>query len=48
MLFTPGAPREEYFERVAESARRGREELKGFQVRHDGFFPDMMDDAGER
>ncbi|GAA2137505.1 cupin domain-containing protein [Streptomyces synnematoformans] len=38
MLFTPGAPREEYFERVAEMARRGGEELKQFRIRHDSYF----------
>lgn len=38
MLFSPGAPREEYFERVAEFAQRGGEELREFQVRHDSFF----------
>ncbi|MFD4633776.1 cupin domain-containing protein [Streptomyces sp. NPDC058284] len=38
MLFSPGAPREEYFERVAEVAQRGREELKQFRVRHDSYF----------
>ena len=34
------APREEYFEKVAEYARRGPEELDAFQVRHDSFFVD--------
>ncbi|MGW6566503.1 cupin domain-containing protein [Streptomyces sp. NPDC054975] len=38
MLFSPGAPREEYFEQVAEVARRGPEELKKFRVRHDSYF----------
>ncbi|TDT41114.1 quercetin dioxygenase-like cupin family protein [Streptomyces sp. BK208] len=38
MLFSPGAPREEYFEQVADFARRGGEELREFQVRHDSFF----------
>ncbi|MFM9370521.1 cupin domain-containing protein [Streptomyces sp. Da 82-17] len=38
MLFAPGAPREEYFERVAEMTRRGGEELKEFRVRHDSYF----------
>ncbi|KAB8159571.1 cupin domain-containing protein [Streptomyces sp. 3MP-14] len=38
MLFSPGAPREEYFERVAEVARRGGEELRRFRVRHDSYF----------
>ena len=40
LLFSPGAPREEYFEKVAEYARRGPEELDAFQVRHDSFFVD--------
>jgi quercetin dioxygenase-like cupin family protein len=38
MLFSPGAPREEYFEQVAEMAQRGGEELKRFRVRHDSYF----------
>ncbi|MGQ4486173.1 hypothetical protein ACN6LM_002887 [Streptomyces sp. SAS_281] len=38
MLFSPGAPREEYFERVAEMSQRGGEELKRFRVRHDSHF----------
>ncbi|MEW1552024.1 cupin domain-containing protein [Streptomyces tsukubensis] len=38
MVFSPGAPREEYFERVAEMARRGGEELKRFRIRHDSYF----------
>ena len=38
LLFAPGAPREEYFERVAEFAQRGGEELREFQVRHDSYF----------
>ncbi|MFH8787058.1 cupin domain-containing protein [Streptomyces roseoverticillatus] len=38
MLFTPGAPREEFFERVAEMSQRGSEELKEFRVRHDSYF----------
>ncbi|MEV1173866.1 hypothetical protein [Nonomuraea sp. NPDC049784] len=38
MLFSPGAPREEFFERVAEMAQRGSEELKEFRVRHDSYF----------
>ncbi|MEV5880586.1 cupin domain-containing protein [Streptomyces sp. NPDC052101] len=44
MLFSPGAPREEYFERVAEFARRGPEELKAFQVKHDSYFVDAPDE----
>ncbi|MER0246939.1 cupin domain-containing protein [Streptomyces sp. HSW2009] len=38
MLFSPGAPREEYFERVAEVAQRGGQELTDFRTRHDSFF----------
>ncbi|ANZ20477.1 cupin [Streptomyces noursei ATCC 11455] len=38
MLFSPGAPREEFFERVAEMSQRGSEELKEFRVRHDSYF----------
>lgn len=38
MLFSPGAPREEYFERVAEMTQRGGEELKQFRMRHDSYF----------
>ncbi|MHA4815458.1 cupin domain-containing protein [Streptomyces aculeolatus] len=47
MLFAPGAPREEYFERVAEMSQRGGEELKQFRVRHDSFFvEDFEEGAG--
>ncbi|MFF2012338.1 cupin domain-containing protein [Streptomyces sp. NPDC058195] len=38
MLFSPGAPREEYFEQVAEMTRRGGDELKQFRIRHDSYF----------
>lgn len=38
MLFTPGVPREEFFERVVEMSQRGGEELKQFRVRHDSYF----------
>ncbi|MFF4322955.1 cupin domain-containing protein [Streptomyces sp. NPDC001568] len=38
MLFSPGAPREEFFEGVAEVAQRGSAELKEFRVRHDSYF----------
>jgi quercetin dioxygenase-like cupin family protein len=47
MLFSPGAPREEHFERIAEFARRDREELKAFQIKHDSYSLDMMDDEPE-
>jgi mannose-6-phosphate isomerase-like protein (cupin superfamily) len=40
MLFSPGAPREEYFEQVAEMAARGGQEFADFLVRHDSFFVD--------
>jgi quercetin dioxygenase-like cupin family protein len=40
LLFAPGAPREEYFERVAEMAQRGGQEFADFLVRHDTFFVD--------
>ncbi|MDH6141800.1 MULTISPECIES: cupin domain-containing protein [Kitasatospora] len=40
LLFTPGAPREEYFERVVEMAQRGGPEFQEFLVRHDSFFVD--------
>jgi hypothetical protein len=46
MLFSPGAPREEYFERVAEMSRRGGEELKQFRVRHGSYFVEDFE-AGE-
>ena len=38
LLFAPGAPREEYFEKVAEMARRGGQEFADFLVRHDSYF----------
>src|SRR5262249_12692048 len=40
LLFSPGAPREEYFEKLAEMARRGGTELAEFQVLHDSYFVD--------
>jgi mannose-6-phosphate isomerase-like protein (cupin superfamily) len=40
MLFAPGAPREEYFEKVAEMAKRGGQEFAEFLVRHDSYFVD--------
>jgi mannose-6-phosphate isomerase-like protein (cupin superfamily) len=43
MLFSPGAPREEYFEKVAEMARRGGTELAEFLERHDSYFVDTVD-----
>jgi mannose-6-phosphate isomerase-like protein (cupin superfamily) len=38
MLFAPGAPREEYFENVAELASLSEEERTDFLLRHDSFF----------
>ncbi|MBC9715770.1 cupin domain-containing protein [Streptomyces sp. TRM66268-LWL] len=38
LLFSPGAPREAYFEQVAEVAQRGGEEFAQFLVDHDSFF----------
>lgn len=46
LLFSPGAPREEYFERVAEMAQRGGEEFAEFLVRHDSFFVDTEGGPG--
>ncbi|MFJ4902750.1 cupin domain-containing protein [Streptomyces sp. NPDC088727] len=43
MLFSPGSPREEYFEQVAEMSRRGREDLKEFRIRHDSYFVEDFD-----
>ncbi|WP_181764866.1 cupin domain-containing protein [Streptomyces albidus (ex Kaewkla and Franco 2022)] len=40
LLFSPGAPREEYFERIAEMTQRGGKELEDFLVKHDSFFVD--------
>ena len=40
LLFAPGAPREEYFEKVAEMAKRGGQEFAEFLVRHDSYFVD--------
>lgn len=40
LLFVPGAPREEYFERLAEMAQRGGDEFAEFLVRHDSYFVD--------
>jgi quercetin dioxygenase-like cupin family protein len=43
LLFAPGAPREEYFEQVAEMSMRGGQELVDFRVRHDSFFVEDLD-----
>ncbi|WP_329395227.1 cupin domain-containing protein [Streptomyces melanogenes] len=47
MLFSPGGPREEYFERVAEVAQRGAEELKQFRIRHDSYFVEDFESEAE-
>ncbi|GAA3591131.1 cupin domain-containing protein [Kribbella ginsengisoli] len=38
LLFTPGAPREEYFEQIAHIAK---EERASFLDKHDSYFPDQ-------
>ena len=38
LLFSPGAPREEYFEQVAEMSQRGGRDLIEFRLRHDSYF----------
>ncbi|MCV2488426.1 cupin domain-containing protein [Geodermatophilus sp. YIM 151500] len=43
LLFTPGAPREDYFETLAHAARRDamtEEERAAFYLRHDTFWVD--------
>lgn len=35
LLFTPGAPREEYFEKLSQVAQ---EDLTAFRVKHDSYF----------
>jgi hypothetical protein len=43
LLFTPGAPREDYFETLADAARReamGEEDWAQFFLRHDTFWVD--------
>lgn len=47
LLFSPGAPREEYFERVAEMSQRGGEELKQFRIRHDSYFVEDFEPGAE-
>ncbi|MGV9654828.1 hypothetical protein [Streptomyces sp. NPDC003554] len=44
LLFTPGASREEYFEKAAEYAQRSREELKTSRVGHDRYNAGILDD----
>ncbi|WP_377273098.1 cupin domain-containing protein [Peterkaempfera sp. SMS 1(5)a] len=43
LIFVPGAPREEYFEKAGEYAERSRDELKAFREKHDNYFTDMLD-----
>jgi len=38
ILFAPGAPREPYFEQVADMAGRSGEERAEFFLRHDTFW----------
>ncbi|GAA3070812.1 cupin domain-containing protein [Streptomyces roseofulvus] len=38
MLFAPGAPREEYFERIGDLAAMSEQDRAAFQVKHDSFF----------
>lgn len=41
LLFTPGAPREDYFETLADAARRaamGEEDWTAFYLRHDTYW----------
>jgi mannose-6-phosphate isomerase-like protein (cupin superfamily) len=38
LLFTPGAPREEYFEQVAQFAHATEEERSKFFDKHDSYF----------
>jgi mannose-6-phosphate isomerase-like protein (cupin superfamily) len=38
ILFTPGAPREDYFERVAQAASMSEEDRAEFYLRHDTFW----------
>jgi hypothetical protein len=37
-LFSPGAPRDEYFEYVAETAARGGQEFLSSSLGRDSFF----------
>jgi hypothetical protein len=38
ILFAPGAPREDYFERVATTGRMSEEDRTEFYLRHDTFW----------
>ena len=40
LLFVPGAPREDYFERIAEMVQRGGPELDRFLEEHDNNLVD--------
>ncbi|MFG2480310.1 cupin domain-containing protein [Streptomyces fagopyri] len=40
LLFTPGAPREEYFEKLSLLADATDEERAGFLLKHDSYFVD--------
>ncbi|WP_392672345.1 cupin domain-containing protein [Streptomyces sp. LN785] len=40
LLFTPGAPREEYFEKLGEVAQWPEEERAEFFVKHDTYWTD--------
>jgi quercetin dioxygenase-like cupin family protein len=38
ILFAPGAPREDYFERVASAGQMSEDERTEFYLRHDTFW----------
>ena len=40
LLFTPGAPREEYFEKVAEVSAWPEEDRAAFFIKHDTYWTD--------
>ena len=40
LLFTPGAPREEYFENLAQTAEWSPEERAEFFIKHDTYWTD--------
>ncbi|MFE4368926.1 cupin domain-containing protein [Streptomyces sp. NPDC056835] len=40
ILFAPGAPREEYFEKVSTVGRMTEEERSAFYIRHDTYWAD--------
>ena len=45
LLFTPGAPREDYFETLADAARReamGEDDWAAFFLRHDTFWVSQL------